>query len=80
MRRGRSSQGDRPLMTWIGRFAGVLAVLAAACGGGPPPAADEARTFLDDAEGLSSQLLLRLESPGWAPNQGEANGARLQAD
>ena len=37
-------------MTWIGRFAGVLAVLAAACGGGPPPAADEARTFLDDAE------------------------------
>ncbi len=37
-------------MIRIMRFAGVLAVLAAACGGEPPPTASEARAFLDDAE------------------------------
>ena len=47
------------------RFAGLLAVLAAACGGEPPATADEARAFLDDAEARLLDAWISTGRAGW---------------
>ena len=53
------------MTTRILRFAGLLAVLAAACGGEPPATADEARAFLDDAEARLLDAWISTGRAGW---------------